>query len=146
MQPIRLALPVLAYDTRYGAWDQLRDDFAARLPSILGAIVLLILGIFVAYAAAALVRWALARTTVDDRLVRWIRGRETDETVDSERWVARIVFWVIVLFAVIAFFQVLDIQAVTVPLTAMLTKSLNFIPNLFAAAVLLLVAWVLATG
>jgi flagellar biosynthesis protein FliQ len=55
------------------------------------------------------------------------------------------VFWLILLFVLVAFFQTLGLAQVSVPLNLLLGQVLTFLPRLVAAAVLILIAWVLAT-
>ena len=115
------------------------------LPNVLGALAILVGGWIVALLAAAIIRAALKRTTLDNRLVRWITGAEADTTVESERWIAKGVFYAIILFTLIAFFQALGLTLITEPLNELLVRLSGFLPQLLGAALLLLVAWVVAT-
>ena len=115
------------------------------VPNVLGALAILVVGWILATLAAIVTRAALKRTTLDNRLMRWITGADADKKVDTESWVAKGVFYGIVLFTLIAFFQALGLTLITEPLNQLLTRLSNFVPQLLGAAVLLLVAWVLAT-
>jgi Conserved TM helix len=59
--------------------------------------------------------------------------------------VGTIVFWFIMLFVLMGFFQTLALTAISTPLDALIAQILVFLPRLLGAAVLLLVAWVVAT-
>ncbi len=59
--------------------------------------------------------------------------------------IGRLFFYVILLFGVPPFLQALGQQALVVPLQDMLSKALGFLPNLFAAAIILIVGRIVAT-
>lgn len=120
-------------------------EMGVYLPKLLGALAILIIGWLAAYLISRLVRAALRRTTLDNRVVSWVRGEE-GETPDIEPAIGKIVFWFVMIFVFIAFFQALDLTAVTEPLQNMVDSILGALPNVAKAGALLLVAWLLATG
>lgn len=125
--------------------ENLLGEMRHYLPMLLGALLILILGWLAAYLISRLVRAALRRTTIDNRIVSWVRGEES-ETPDIEPAIGRIVFWFVMIFVFIAFFNALKLAAVTEPLQNMVESILGALPNVVKATVLLLVAWLLATG
>jgi hypothetical protein len=118
-------------------------------PSILNlieALVILVIGWIVAAIAASVTRGILNRTSVDNRLAAWITGRQDDRNaLPVERWISSTVFWLIIIFTVVAFLQKLQLQAVSQPLNSFLDQIIGFLPKLVGAALLLGVAWALAT-
>jgi hypothetical protein len=104
-------------------------------------VLLLIVGYIVARVVSGLVRRLLLRTGLDNRLARSLGG----SGLGSEGAVASVVFWLIMLFVLIGFFQTLQLAAVSTPLGLLLGQVLAFIPRLLGAALLLLVAWVVAS-
>ena len=125
--------------------ENLLGEMGVYLPRLLGALLILIFGWLAAYLISRLVRAALRRTTIDNRIVSWVRGEE-GETPDIEPTIGKIVFWFVMIFVFIAFFNALQLAAVTEPLQNMVESILGALPNVVKAAVLLLVAWLLATG
>jgi hypothetical protein len=113
------------------------------LPGIVGAIVILIVGWIVALVIAAVVRGILRRTTIDNRLAAWIGGART-ATLPIERYIGTTVFWLVMLFVLVAFFDALNLPVVTGPLNALLGQLGEFAPRLFGALLLLVGAAVLA--
>jgi hypothetical protein len=83
----------------------------------------------------------LRRTELDNRIARSMGG----DGVGVENTLGTIVFWLIMLFVLIGFFQALSLAVVSGPLNQLLTEVLGFLPRLISAAILLLLAWVLAT-
>ena len=63
-----------------------------------------------------------------------------------EHLVTRSIFYLIMIFVLVGFFQVLGLTLVTEPLNRLLTEVFRFVPQLLAAGILLLIAWILATG
>ncbi len=124
--------------------DQLTRWFGPYLPRVLGALAILVGGWLVALAAAWAVRAALRRTTLDNRLAQWIMGREKADGFDVERWVAKAVYYVILLFTLVGFFGALHLTVISQPLTAFLNQIFGYLPSLLGAALLLGVAWLVA--
>jgi len=124
----------------------LLDQIIGAIPSALGALAILIVGWIVARIVAAIVRKVLHRAGVDDRVTRWISGKKEDaKAVPVEKWVAGGVYYLILLFVLVAFFQVLGLTLVTEPLNQILNELLGYAPSLLGAGLLLLAAWIVAS-
>jgi hypothetical protein len=123
------------------------SEFASsNVAQLLQAVLILVVGWIIALAVAALVRGALRRTEVDNRLAKWIMGGEGEEKIEVERWFGRGAFWLVMLFVLVAFFETLGLTAITEPLNRFLVRVFEYAPRLIAPAILALVAWALATG
>jgi hypothetical protein len=112
---------------------------------IIGALSVLLLGWIVALIVALIVKGALRRTTLDNRLAKWAMGEETSERIDVERWTARAAYYVVLTFAVVGFFATLNLTAISEPLMQFLNRIFEFAPNLIAGGLLALVGWIVAT-
>ena len=115
------------------------------LPSLIWAIILLILGWIFATITAAILKSILNRTTLDNRLTNMILGRDNDQTIPIEQWAATAVYWVIMVFVLMAFLNALNLQVVSEPLNEFLQQIFQYLPRIGGAAVLLGVAWATAT-
>lgn len=117
------------------------------LPTILAAIGILIVGWIVAALLSRLIGNLLSRTSLDDRVANMLSSdqRANAERVPVERWIRTVVFWLIMLFAIVAALNILDLGPVTGPFNTLLDQILGFIPALLSAAALLFVAWLVAT-
>jgi hypothetical protein len=109
--------------------------------NIVIAVLILIGGWILALLISSAIRAALARTSLDNTLATNLGVKPT---VNIEGIVSRIVFWVVMLFVIIAVFNFLNLPAVSGPFNRLLEEVFAFIPNLFGAVVLGLVAWGLA--
>lgn len=118
----------------------------ASIWSWVEAIAILVVGIILAFALAALVKALLGRTQIDNRIARWLTGTaDAAQSPPVEKWVAGFVFWVVMIFVVVAFLEKLQLTVVSQPLNQFLTTVINFLPRIGAAVALLGVAWLLAT-
>ncbi len=112
--------------------------------NLLKAIGIFILGLIIAWIAKAIVQGVLKRTNIDNRITAWISGGE-GESIPIENWIANLVFWLIVLFAIVAFLNALQLEAVSAPLNSLLNQITSFLPQILGAALLLGIAWLVAT-
>ena len=127
--------------------DQLIQDLLANLiqslPTALAAIGILVGGWLVAWIASAIVRAILRRARVDERLY----GALGDgPPMRMTAWVASAVFWLIMLFVLVAFLQTLNLSVAAAPINTLLDQILAFLPVLLGAGLLLLVAWIIASA
>jgi len=125
--------------------NQIAQLVGAYIPSLVGALIILVIGWLVAVVVSAIVRGALRRTELDDRLARWIFGEEEAKAIETERWIAKGVYYLIMLFVLIAFFQVLGLTLITQPLNQLLMQVFQYAPRLLGAGLLLLIAWIVAS-
>ncbi len=115
------------------------------LPSLVWAVVLLLLGWVLATVIALAVKNVLKRTRIDDRLANWATGTPNDQKIPVEQWAATLVYWLIFLFAIIASLNALNLTAVSTPLNNFLDQIFAYLPRIGGAALLLGIAWVIAT-
>ena len=115
------------------------------LPNLLGALAILVIGWLVALVVAAVVRGALHRTSLDNRVAGWLVGDAGAGEVPVERYVGKAFYYVIMVFVLVAFFQALNLTIMTEPLNALLNQLTAFAPRLVGAGLLLAIAAVVAT-
>ncbi|MGQ4661162.1 mechanosensitive ion channel [Lysobacter sp. F6437] len=113
--------------------DSVQNSFGPYLPGILGGLAILLVGWIVALIASALTRKGLAAVNANQRL-----SAQTRSNVDIERIASRIVFWTILLVALIGALSFMHVDGVSGPLS-------SFASTIIPAAVLALVAWLVAT-
>ena len=113
------------------------------IPRLLGALAVLVLGWILASIVAVVIRNILHRTTLDNRLVDWIGG-ERAKAIEVEKGIAKGVFYLLMLFVLVAFFQVLGITLITEPLNHLLNGLFQYAPQILGAALLAVIAWLVA--
>jgi len=118
----------------------------SNLENLLWAVGILLVGLIVSAVVSSVVGGLLKKTTIDNRLAAWITGRpEAAGSPQVEKWISTAVFWIIFIFFLIAFFDRLNLTAVSQPLNTFLNQITGFLPKLAAALIWLGIAWVLAT-
>jgi len=122
------------------------QNFGDYLPSLLGALVILFVGWLLALLVAVAVQKLLERTSLDNRLVTWLALDRGATKFNIERVASKSVYYLIMLFVLIAFFQALHLTVLTEPINRLLNEIFEFVPNLLGAGALLLVAWLVATA
>ncbi len=125
--------------------DELSSGLGSYLPTLVGALAILLLGWIVALLVAGIVRGALRRTTLDERIASWLIGSKA-EGIAVERWIAKLVFYFILLFALVAFFETLGLSLVASSLDSFLGQISSYLPRLLEAGFVLVIAWVSASA
>ncbi len=120
--------------------ESLQHSFGTYLPSVLGAVAILLVGWIVALIAAGATRKGLAALKTNERL-----SAQTRTTFDFERLGGRVVFWALLLLALIGVFSVLHVDGVSGPLSTLATTVMMYLPRLLLALLLALLAWLVAT-
>ncbi|WP_295613170.1 mechanosensitive ion channel, partial [Chamaesiphon sp. GL140_3_metabinner_50] len=118
------------------------------LPGLLGAIGILLIGWILGSIVSTVVRNLLKRTDLDNRLGNIATGNAANSrsTLNTEKLIGDVVFWLIFLFAVANALSALRLDSAAQPLTNVLTQILTFLPKLAMAAALAGVAFLLATA
>jgi len=119
----------------------------SNIENLLWAVGILLIGLIVSALVSSVVGGLLKKTTIDNRLAAWITGRPEGGAgaPQVEKWISAAVFWIIFIFFLVAFFNRLNLTAVSQPLNTFLNQITGFLPRLAAALIWLGIAWVLAT-
>lgn len=118
----------------------LQNSLGTYLPNLLGGIALLLVGWFVALLLSALTRRGLMALQVNGKL-----NANTHSRIDFERIAARLVFWFVLLLAILGMFSVLDLQGISGPLSLLAGTVMAYVPRLLLAIGLAALAWLVAT-
>lgn len=118
----------------------LQTALGVYLPNLIGGLAVLLVGWIVALLLAAGTRKGLAALRVNQRL-----NAQAASTIDFEKISGRVVFWAVLLLAVIGMFGVLNVDGVSGPLSTLANTVMLYLPRLLMALLLAVIAWVLAT-
>lgn len=126
--------------------NSLSPQLGRFLPNLLGAIAILILGWLAATIIAFLVKGILKGIGLERRVERWTGVEGTSRTpFPLENWLSAAVYWIILLFTLIAFLNALNLTGVSQPLNNFLDQIFLFLPRLGGAIALTVLAWLIAT-
>ena len=138
--------PGAAVESGVNYLEDLGRNLLEFLPNLLGAVAILLIGLLIASIAKSIVRGILNRTNLDNQIAQQVMGRADNRDLPQvEEVLSNAVFWVIILFTVVAVLNTLQLDAVSRPLGAFLDQVLRFIPRLLGVVLLLGVAWLVAT-
>lgn len=106
---------------------------------ILAAVAILLIGWVIALVIAAAVKKVLSKLGTNQKL-----SGATGHRSNIENIVSRIVFWIVLLIAVIGALNALNLTSVSGPFSNMIQQFLLFIPQLLAAAAVAFIGWFFA--
>ena len=115
------------------------------IPNLIGFLVILVVGYFVAKILKSVTAKLLAKVGLDDHLHSGQTGEYVERMspgASPSRLIAAVVFWFIFLFALSAAIGALQIPAVT----AFMNQVLAYLPNVIVAVLIFVVAGVVAAG
>ena len=124
-------------------WQQTVQVVSSYVPNLLAALGVLLVGWVAALIIAAVVRGALRRTSLGDRISK-VLADDAGGSVDIDRVAGRVAFYLAMLVTLVVFFDVLNLTVITEPLNALLSEVASYVPRVLGAGGLLLIAWILA--
>lgn len=129
------------------------DELLAQIMALVGedmlnllvGLAILIVGWIVARIIKAVVYRLMKRINLDNLLAGAVAEGEELSKLNIEKWVSTAVFYLVMLFVLVAFFQTVQLPGVAAPLNAMLEQIALAAPQLLGAVLILFVAWLVAT-
>ena len=118
------------------------DSFVSGIPSVIHAVLLLVLAYVVALIAKALVVKALKLLKIDKRIDKL--GVVDEATGSSLDFIWKLVFVIVYLLFLPGVLDKLGFDNVSTPITMLVTQFLNYIPNVIAAIIILMVGGLVA--
>ncbi len=107
--------------------------------SVLGAIIIFLLGYIFALIFGAITRKTLAKFDLNQKL-----SNQTGTHYDLHSLLGKIVFWFVFVIGISAALNQLNLNAISAPFANMVNHVLLFIPNVLAAVAVGVIGWVVA--
>ncbi|MEH7885609.1 mechanosensitive ion channel [Bacillus sp. JJ1609] len=126
------------YNNFYNSW----DGILGKLPNVLIALAVLLVGWLVAKLIEKAVYKGLQKTRLDNKLFSNMNNKK----YSAEKIISKIVYILILIFVFIMFLNILDLYILTEPLVGMISTITSAIPNILKAGLILLFAWLIASG
>lgn len=117
----------------------LTNRIGELMPGITGAILVLIIGYFVAIGVRKLVLVLFKRTNLDERI-----NAKLSPNFQLNRFVAKIAYYMVLIYVLLLVLGMMGIDQVLTPLSDMLGEFLSFLPNLVAAIIIGVAGYVVA--
>ncbi len=118
----------------------LTTRIGSLLPGIIGAIVVLILGLILASGVKRLVLYLFKKTKLDEQL-----NERFKLTFKIDHFVARLAYFLVVVYMLLLVLDMMGVQGVLAPLQNMMNEFLGAIPNIVAAFLIGFAGYVIAT-
>ena len=110
------------------------------LPKLGGALAILVIGWIIAKVIAWVIAKVIRRTPLNGLLAKYFPG----DNPDAAKPLSLVVYYILMLFVLIGFFQALQLDMITRPLNSFLDQVFIYAPRFLAAGILSVVAWVVA--
>ena len=117
------------------------NEYGPGVVSFLIALGFLLAFYIVARIIRSLIARVMNKTDIDNKFVETV-GLPEDFPI--EKVLANTVFWIVMTYGILTFFDKLQLQTVAHPINRFLTEIMEYLPKVGAALGLLVVAWVLA--
>ncbi len=124
--------------------NEIFGSLGTYLPSLLGALAILVGGWLVALIVSGLLERGLRKVGVNERMNQLTGAEGAEKGINVEKGISKGLFYLIILFVLVGFFQALRVPLITQPINRFLDQVLAFIPRIAGAVVLLIIAWALA--
>ena len=115
--------------------------FGDAVPDIIGALLILLVGFLIAKALESLTRTLLGKTNLDNRIAA---SMHPSESFRPERAISKLVYYIVLIIAILAALDMLGINSVMTPLNNMVNDFLGFIPDLIGALLIGFIGYILA--
>ncbi len=109
----------------------LSERFGSVLPNVLGALLVLILGFFIAGIVRRLVKRLLGKTKIDEKI-----GEKVKVSYRMDDFIAKLFYYLVVIYTLIIVLNLLGVESVLKPLEEMLSGFVGFLPNIIAAGII----------
>lgn len=133
-----IALERLNLSVGQGPIAEMTADFVGFVPRLVAGAALALVAWVIASVVRALTNKVMSASQIDERLSQAAHMSPMGETL------GQVLFWIVILLFLPAIFDALGLTALLTPLTTLLNQALGFVPNVFAAAVIAGVGWVVA--
>ncbi|MGM9973233.1 MAG: mechanosensitive ion channel [Clostridiaceae bacterium] len=131
-------LDALTLSSVSAPFSQMASEFLSFLPNLLGAVIIVVVGSFIARIIRNLLALILKKLKIDELQQKAGLG-QGNESSSFSQVIANVVFILIWIPIIISSLEVLNIRAISRPAILMLNIILSAIPRIFAAAVIVVI-------
>jgi hypothetical protein len=124
----------------YTSMEEMVKKFLLVIPNIAAAIAILVIGYFIARIIKAIIIKFLTSTKLFAK-VEEMKIPEKESTVNI---IGRLTFYLVMLFVLLAFFNVLNLPIIAGPIGTLVNTVMEYLPRVGGAAIILIIAWIIA--
>lgn len=119
--------------------NELFNKIYSALPGLLGAALLLVIALFMAFLAKKLTTKGLGKVEFDSKLQKWGMAKNDEESNIFIETIGSLVYFVTILLFTPFIFTGLNLSGVADPVIIMLNKFWDFIPNLLVSVMIIII-------
>lgn len=119
--------------------DTIQQSLGEGLPTVFAALLIFLIGYFVAKILKGVTRRILRKTDLDNRI-----AKSTGTSMEPEKSISNLVYYVVMVIVLLVTMETLGITQILDPLKNMVDQFIGFIPNLVAAGLIGFIGYVLA--
>ena len=119
--------------------NELFNKIYSALPGLLGAALLLVIALFMAFLAKKLITKGLDKVEFDSKLQKWGMAKNDEESNIFIETIGSLVYFVTILLFTPFIFTGLNLSGVADPVIIMLDKFWDFIPNLLVSVMIIII-------
>ncbi len=120
--------------------DAFSEKFGNSLPTVLGALLVLILGFILAKIVKGIVLRLMRKTSIDEKLEARLH---TPFRLD--KFVAKLVYYLVIVFTLLVVLNLMGANSVLQPLQTMLNRFTGFLPNILGAGIIGFAGYMIAS-
>ncbi len=125
-------------------WNTLQERLENFAPDLVIGLAILIIGWIGAYLIAKLLQFILHKTTLDNKIAKFIVPGKTEKPIRVERTVGKIVYYILLLLVLALFFEQVQVPQISDAITSFTDQVFAYAPRILSAVALLFVAWLIA--
>lgn len=127
-----------------GITDSMAPMLGESLPNILSALAILVIGYLIARVLKTVISTLVNKANLGQKMAPYL-GNSASGSAGLGNGLGTAAFWTVMVFTAIAVLQKLGLDSVSEPLTGLLNKSFDFLPNVLGAGIMLALAFLFAT-
>ncbi len=126
-------------------WDTIPQSIQMHAARLGTALAVLIIGWALALIISSIVKKMIQKTGLSASFEQMLFGERPAQPIAFDILISRLIFYFLMFFVFVGFFQALELTMVTEPMQAFLNTIFQRVPNLIGPAILIVVAWIVAT-
>ncbi len=115
--------------------------FLLVIPNVIAAIAILVIG----YIVARIIKALIIKLLTSTKLFGKVEDLKVYEKEGPAELVGRLIFYLVMLFVLLAFFDVLNLPIIAGPISTLVNTIMEYLPRMGGAAIILIIAWIIAT-
>ncbi|MGJ3234058.1 mechanosensitive ion channel [Marivirga sp.] len=126
-------------DSVQSFFDSLMQETGLAIPNIIAAVLVLVLGFIIAGAIKRFILYLFKKASFDEKV-----GSKFGLDFRIDKFVASIIYYILIIYALLMVLDYMGLEGVLIPLSDMLDKVLLYLPNIFAAAIIIYAGYAIA--